>query len=372
MIWVSWATKFFEWLREPAPPLMASFFPYLEPEANKLLKVRFGLTLPKPFLKTINGYVYFRLDLLMPLKQPQIFLSPVRLLQGLKMADKGWKNEILPAYKRKMVELRQFGVKKASEKELLDYIENILKFEAWIIAHSMFLAIHCMFSERLLRFVYHLLVKDKNWRDYIQLMRGYTNKTIEADQKLWELAQAKGKTGYQKKLDSFIQEYGHRVFDVDVIHPTLAENKSLLNNLIRIYAKVPKEKRPYQLLAQAKKQRLKHEKIAFRNLRLWIPYSEKIFTKILRFSQRYAALRESRPFYHLMAFSLARKALLELGSKIAQLEKPEDIFFLTYPEIQTLVKNPKASKKEIREKIKRRKNLREKQKKKQPPEFVKE
>jgi hypothetical protein len=366
-----WTRKYIEeWLREPVSPLMESILYRLEPEANKVLKDWLGVTWPHPILKNINGFAYVGIDPFLLLKQPRAFLAPIKLFQGLRTVDKEWRKEILPKYKKEMTKLKKFDFKKAPDKGLLAYLEKIMKLEAWIYVNSMYVGVHCVYSERLLRYAYKFLVKDEKWRNYNQLIRGFPNKTVEADQALWELARSIGKSSYKEKLSAFLEEYGHRVFDVDVVHPTLAEDKELLDNLVRIYSKVPPSKSPGRLLEEAKKDRLKQEEFAFKNLREWIPFSRRIFEKILRFSQRYADIRESRPFYHLMAFSLSRKALLELGKRMVQLKEADDIFYLTHQEIEELVKNPKTPKREVEEKVKRRRIVREEQKKNPPVEFI--
>ncbi len=366
-----WTRKYFaEWLREPVSPLMESFLHRLEPEANRVLKDWLGVTLSRPFLKNIDGYIYLKIDPFLPLKQPRVFLVPIKLFQGLRSVDKEWRKQILPKYKKEMSKLKKFDFKKASNQDLLAYLEKIMKFEAWIVTNSMYVGLHCVYSEILLLYAYKFLVKDGNWRNYNQLIRGFPNKTIEADQALWELARSLKKPSYKDRLSAFVGEYGHRVFDIDVIHPTLAEDKDLLDNLIRIYSKVTPSKNPANQLKEAKKDRLKQEKFAFKNLREWVPLTRRIFEKILRFSQRYADIRESRPYYHLMAFSLSRKTLLELGGRLAQLKKPDDIFYLTHQEIEDLVRNPKTPKKRIQEKVIRRRIVREEQKKKLPEELI--
>jgi len=376
-----WSRKWlWEWAREPLSPIIESLIPSIEKEVNRFFKKRLGVVFKKPTWKTLNGYFYFRFNPLDFLLQPGGFSLPFRTIKDLSSLNKEWQHDFLPHYKKKIKKFRKIKLGQLTNNELLKHLQKLIRLEARVFTFSAYLGLSCICHEILFSWVY-LLTKDKNRRHYIRLIRGYYNKTIEADQKLWELAQTSGpikkisdlnKNEKVKKLfKEFLKTYGHRVFDIDVIHPVLAENQELLLNLIQLYSR-PDTPSPRSRQKKIATKRTKHEKWALKNLRGWFPFSRWIFKKTLKAAQKHAEVRESRPFYHLMGFSLSRQTLLELGRRFSQFENSSDIFYLTFKEIKMLAKNPSQSGKEIKRKVKKRKALRERQKKIEPPDILKQ
>jgi pyruvate,water dikinase len=71
-----------------------------------------------------------------------------------------------------------------------------------------------------------------------------------------------------------------------------------------------------------------------------IPLKRMVFLKLLSLAQKYMELRENQQFYIGQGYPIARKTVLEIGSrfcKLGGLSEPYDIFFLNIDEIRDIV-----------------------------------
>ncbi|OGM20568.1 hypothetical protein A2714_04480 [Candidatus Woesebacteria bacterium RIFCSPHIGHO2_01_FULL_38_9] len=100
----------------------------------------------------------------------------------------------------------------------------------------------------------------------------------------------------------------------------MREKPEVIENLLRLYSNL--EESPEAKMEKAVEiRKIEEEKI------------KKPFLSLIKFSQQYVTLREDRRFYEFLADYDLRQILISLGGKIG-LEKPEDIFNLSWKEIK--------------------------------------
>ncbi|MBN1316352.1 MAG: hypothetical protein JXA42_12830, partial [Anaerolineales bacterium] len=133
----------------------------------------------------------------------------------------------------------------------------------------------------------------------------------------------------QIKVQSFLQEYGHRSFDLDLAHPTFADDPSQVERLARQLDR-PGMKR--ENLHERAKSRLEVER---RCLTLLSKWQRPIFRNALMLARKYMELRENQRFVWQKTLAFQRQLYLRLGR--LWLEQPEDIFCATLDEVKTSV-----------------------------------
>ena len=151
-----------------------------------------------------------------------------------------------------------------------------------------------------------------------------------------------GDTGFRQMLDEFLREFGHRgLYEIDVESPRYSENPASVLKLVKNYldASVTDTKeiidRQKKIRVDAVDRVLKH----IQKNRLFY-LKKKSFLRRLASYERFLALREENRYHTVMVITLARRVYLEIGRRFAEmgiLEKQHDIFFLTVPEVQSLL-----------------------------------
>ncbi len=161
-----------------------------------------------------------------------------------------------------------------------------------------------------------------------------------------------GGTRFRDMLDKFLREFGHRgLYETDVESPRYSENPASILKIVKNYLDAdvtdPKEimDRQKMLRKNAIDRVLKHiQKNKFFYLK------KKSFLRRLENYERFLALREENRYHTVMVITLARRGYLELGRRFTErgvLEKQFDVFFLTVPEVQSLLSGEKNDFKNI-------------------------
>lgn len=349
---------FSEWWREPLSPVAETWQTvFLETAIMNLGETKFGLSLPK-VIKVFNGYLYMTADyakILFPFGFAKLIFG---ILKGIKTAKTEWQKKAF-SHSKQIDEFKKVSLDTLSLHELFKLCDTVLRKETEYIAWSLYAGIYSFGFEYALSWCFPVFVKRCNEFDYRDLLKGFYDKPVEANIELRKTTDIK----------LWLESYGHRVQDLDVIYPTLQDTPKIAVSLRRQLLQNPED--PEENLEKAEQKRQKTEELVLQNIRWWIPFGRKIFLKLLKTAQSYVSIRNDRPFYY-KGQALARKILLEIGARLKRekkLENESDVFFLTYDEIKDIADGKINFDKNT---IVKRMVLREKRKQQLPPENIKE
>jgi pyruvate,water dikinase len=290
----------------------------------------------------------------------RLLAFPYRFGRDLYCADVLWTDDFLPRHLESIAEVTTFDLENASKQEVLAFLRRIVEINgtawAWII-HS---ALFAKFSEVLFRAAFRVLGPGGS---PVLLLAGYPNKSVEADENLWaiardaekysELSTALGASDpsvalagltsesarlWLKRVDGWIADYGHRVYDLDMVRETLQDDRPLVLHLIWKFMNITGPS-PLQRQRHAEKVRKDEEQ----RLAEWAgsrPLRRKLLRASLGIAQRYARIRESRPFYLHLGWPVMRRAALCIGAMLCAsgvLDNSSDVFFLSVDQLGVCV-----------------------------------
>lgn len=307
-----------------------------------LLKKEYGIVLKKPLI-IHNGYFYFRnyfnyfLQLVF---QPRAYFLLWRLFREAKKAKVEWE-KMVERFTKEFEQLKQEDWTRFDNRELFEHIKELIKFEAyWIFKLGGGLhTIYHYFSEILLYLFYGLLVKDKNSKNYQELLIGYPNKLKEADLAFWKVVKR------EVSLDDYLEKYGFRATDLSLAIPTIGEDKKMLQARIEAFRGISMPDFEKIQIEVLEKRKLREEYV-LNNFRSCVPFGKRIFSQKLGIAREYIPVRETRRFYYTKTAYFIRKSLLILGERLEFLESPNDIFFLTKNELEKIIFQPGVVKRE--------------------------
>ncbi len=193
------------------------------------------------------------------------------------------------------------------------------------------------------------------------LTQGYPNATLDCDQELWRMAQlAKGSPKlrsaltsgesptfetirrldgegeFTRRFESFLQVYGRRAQEWQIISPTWVERTDIPLALVARYI-VEGSPSPSDAIAAAAERR--EASLTELESRLSDkPQRRETLRQMTRQLACYVPVREGRALWQLIAQGSLRLALLRVGDRLARdqrIEKDEDVFFLEPGEIET-------------------------------------
>lgn len=198
--------------------------------------------------------------------------------------------------------------KKLTNIELVKYIEMFADYSAWGIINIGYLFIPSWGWEILIRLIYPLIVKTKDV-PYQNLLIGFHNKTIEADEFLWQLSRESNGIKKAQMREEYIQKYGkNRVDDLDLKCPTLVENKKQLDTLIRLYEKTESPVARIETIMELRKQSMQ---TVLKNLRI----PKVVFLIFIKIVQENVSLREDRRFHEFEFDYYIRQLLFKLADQ---------------------------------------------------------
>lgn len=348
-----WSRKWFdqwEWYHRPVSPIEETLLlPEHINQTTNLISRRLGIKFPPPqeTWKVINGYLYLsgqyaRLWLKLP-----ILLLPFKFWRELGRAKKRWIDKALPNYQRNVSQFKQLNWRDLDSEELVRLMEKLVKREGEFLAESVYVVIYTLTAEVMLKLAYRYWVRDSNLFNYYELLVGYPDKGIEADAELWKIAQL-DRTNQQKALEKWLNQFGHRIQDKDIIYPTLGEKLELIQALLQMYKGADD---PAVRVKAAVSRRQARERFVEKHLIRFPPFKF-LFNKIKLLAQDYARIRNSRPFYYQGNY-LIRQILLTLGQRLKW--NDGQIFFITIEELRQAIRS--GSNRELEQKIQQRREL---------------
>lgn len=295
--------------------------------ALKLITKRLGLKFPNNSWKVINGYLYITGNYLSLWFQPAIVLLPIRFLREVKPARLRWINEVLPDYQDQVKSIREKTLNKLSNTELIELLHKAIKIEGRLMAEAVYVLLFALFAEILLKFTYGNLINDNQKWHYRELLIGFPDLGIEGDIKLWEAAHSPVAESAEK-LNAWIEKYGHRIQDKDILYPTLGENQKMLGAILHLYKNSAS---PAEKVKTAGEKRRQREIFASSHVKN-IPDGEWMFNKIKILGQDYAKIRNSRPYYYQGNASI-RRILFAVANRIKWMKTRDDVFYLRVEEL---------------------------------------
>lgn len=332
--------------------------------ALKLITKRLGLKFPNNSRKVINGYLYMTGNYRSLWLQPGIVVLPIKFIQEIKPARLRWVNEVLPTYQRQVRSIKEANKDRISNNELIQLLDLAVKLEGKLMAEAVYVVLFAMFAEILLKFAYGALIKDNQKWHYQELLVGFPDLGIEGDIKLWEVAHSPAAVA-EKKLGEWIEKYGHRIQDKDILYPTLGENRKMLEAILNLYKNSPS---PAEKVKAATEKRQQREIFAESHVKN-IPGAKRLFNQIKILGQEYAKIRNSRPYYY-QGNANIRRILFEATRRMRRMEDKNDVFYLRAEELSPAMEIAETEK--LKKLIKIRKKIYRQQLMVSPPIEVKE
>jgi pyruvate,water dikinase len=177
--------------------------------------------------------------------------------------------------------------------------------------------------------------------DVSRLLRSYTGKELLACLK--EIPDGRA---FLDEMDKFLQTFGHREVRMDIVYPTWCEDPAPVTNFIRGYLEVSEEQDPRRQQERLSKQREELKEMVRTRLAqeskgrylIW-----PLFHWLLDNIEFHTRERDTMHFELTRIFPACRRFLLELGRRWTSrgiLAQPEQIFFLSFDEIEATAKQP--------------------------------
>jgi pyruvate,water dikinase len=402
--------------RESIPSFFEALraFGFRFPEEEKMVRLFFGRPyVSKTELEQVFGNMPGVVDDFLLGGQAQIDPKKVkfsfsmipmgfRALIMVNQVHKDWDREY-PRILSEFEILKKFDLKSATPPELLKKMDHILGLANSIAATHALSIIFCeALYQVLVMYVSRYTGEDPNIL-CPKLVAGLAeNKTLEANKNLWELATlarlnnaifthvSKGnyaqmahelnvtKEGreYLKDFQDFLKIYGHRSPKYDLIYPSWGDDPDLVLELVLSYLNSDSPHKPKDMEIRGIKDRKRATALVLNNLNSrfidkLIPVKRMVFLKLLSLAQKYMELRENQQFYIGQGYPIARRTVLEIGSrfgKVGIISEPSDVFFLKMDEIRDIVYKKEV--KDIDKKIVKRKSDFEAFKNIEPPAII--
>ena len=359
-----------ELLPDPLSPLFATLaIPPWNDAYRDLMQVT-GLTraLPERFLVTINDYAYYDLSRFgawgMILALPRLI---PRGFGWMRRAEARWSDEARPRYAAVKGAWAARDLDATPATQLLDGSRAIVQSAAdhYMTIQSGILPV-AYASEMLFTSFYNKLIKRKDDPPVLQYLLGFDSAPILAEKSLHDLAtwagtqselagylsRAQGAdiaAAYQslsvpiadadswrefcRRFAAHLDRFGHGIFDLDFAKGLAADEPAHLFEAIKYFqsgqARSPHERQ--RAAADAREQATEFMLARLKGLR------RRWFTRLLRWAQRYAPLREDALADVGLGWPLLRRMFREIGRRLVAagaIAEPDDVFWLMRDEVQ--------------------------------------
>ncbi len=330
---------FDDWLRKPMSPLFESLvIPVLNNVADDFIVSKIELQRNRPTWTSIEGFFYTKIGFKFTFKS---FLIPYLFIKLIKNIHMEWSNEFVSKHKSNIVKLVNKETNTISETK--EHLQDVINANAAAWSYIILTGICAKLSEKIFSLLFKLCVPSKYTFTYTEVLSGYFNKSIEADEAIWQLALKAKKNkklldfilvnessfdeinqydiAWLKELEIWIKKYGHRLFELDFIFPSIQDEPDMALDIVRNYLKTDGTRSPNTLYYK----NYENSK-SIRNIFLNQVCKDIIFGKLLsnvfKLAEKYAMIRENRAFYLHYGWYLMRKDVI----KIAQAAKDKNIF----------------------------------------------
>lgn len=344
-----------EWLSGPVSPLFETLIlPRLvESKENaglgiipwrgmapRALKVR------KPWYSVQHGYLFSRSDILKSHTLPGMAHFIGRALAKPQWYAR-WLENAEPIFDGLLADLRTNPATELTDDQLLERVELLVSYASEWWYPVAFGGVDVFF----LSGVYNKFIPNARFPVHV-LLYGYPGPQIDAEQQLWEIAEAlRGlalSTAVAEQLtdervapmvENYYARYGHVLDSIDPVYPLLRDQPQRLITAVEAYLSsqqpAPVKRADRTAAKRESATRAALEAVKGRLLVGWL------FRRILGFTQALASNREQVNWNFQRAFGELRSVLLVLGNRLVeagQLSQPEQLFFLQWTEIKQLLK----------------------------------
>ncbi len=237
-----------------------------------------------------------------------------------------YQKTVFPIHQGNMLQIRKMFEEQSSypASKFASKVEFVAEKSAWSMVQGGYSALPSWGWEIVFKLLYPFLVLDKSI-PYQNLLIGFNNKTIEADQKLWEVSQETDIETQRKLLESYLDEFGSKVDDWDIALPTLRERPIAIRSLLTLSKFSPSPK------SRLESARIKREQSIIQ-LQKQLRVPKVLFNWLLQIVQQNVALREDRRYFEFQADYYLRQMLLRLA-KLNNI--PEDkLFKMSWKEVK--------------------------------------
>lgn len=185
----------------------------------------------------------------------------------------------------------------------------------------------------------------------------------------------------------FLARHGHRCEkEAELAEPRWADDPEVLLSVLRSTARAVRSGEGVPPLAHQEERARAAEALARRvsthlarlgAVERWLPWRRAAFRALLREARRYAPYRENLKDRALRALHLLRRVFLEAGTRLVRrglLDAPADVFYLELEEVEEALagpaSSPRASRDDLRERVRARRARRELQRARPAPTCI--
>jgi len=390
---------------EPLSPLFAELYltEGLERSVEAIYRV-FDIPSPivqlvdRPLFTTVNGFAYVRgnINFTWSVMPSLLRAYAVGLSALFKVGPAYWRDEALPRYLATVERWKALDTSSAPDAELLRAVREL----AWADALYWFAAAVAIGSAKVSDSILNGFVSGvaaQPGSTSSVFLRGFASKALEAEASLERMAdmvrrserlrqiveatparqlpralrsQSEGRW-LADALDTYLDRYGHQIYNLDFAEPTQAEEPVALILSLKALVRAPGRD------VEARRQALARDRDAATEAmaRALDPLQRRLFRPVVGWAQRFSPYREEALFYVGAAWPTLRRCALELGRRLvhaAALEHEADIFFLETAEIQdaSAARAAGHTRPDLARLARERRELREARKRLHPPAAV--
>lgn len=352
----------------------------------------------RPFFTTINGYAYQRGNFKLHWKSvPLIFRATVAIWRVMfAEAVTYWRERALTDYLATIDRWKQLDPSAAPDEQLLAGVRELAWADALYWYACAIVIANAKMTDALLDRFLAIAAPGRGLTSGL-FLRGFASKTLDAEAELETLteqirtddalhalvaatpaehlpevlADTTGGRALLAEFQSYLDRYGHQVYNLDFVAPTQADDP--LPVLLSLKAMAQRPARDVRA-QQAALARGRDERVA-ETMRSFDPLRRRLFRLLLGWAQRYGPNREQALFYMGAAWPTLRRLALELGRRLAQdglLTTPEHVFYLESGELETAIAARAAgqARRDLAQLARERRELREARKRLHPPAAV--
>ena len=362
-----------EWLSEPVTPLFRTWMLSMMTNSREEMgtgelgwEPRRSTWMPQPWSCIVNGYYYSRQDRPPGFGVPQ---TPAQgqtpLTPGQRIANRGrnsketqtkWREGLLPAYLERFQGHLLFDIPAASSQELLSFINTLSREAAdfWWLMYP----IGYGFEETNFNPYYESVVPENVRPPYSTLFVGFFSKVLEGEESLHAAAQrVKADPSLAQRfststpeavlrslgelpnwfgqwLQSYRDEYGHQIYNLDCYFPTSGEEPeaiiATIQSYLRFETRSPRE--TIEEVAHRREEAVQQVLDALADQ----PDDQQNMRQAIEGFQMSASVREDFGFYMQRPWPLIRRSLLELGRRMVGagvVQEADQVFFLEQDEV---------------------------------------
>ncbi|MGA8596874.1 MAG: PEP/pyruvate-binding domain-containing protein, partial [Bryobacteraceae bacterium] len=359
-VWVRRSGGVVEHLAGPASPLFASAQLPLICARLDAQCPEMGVITPPPTYALINGYFFNRSDYRLGLRA---LLLPFNYWRAARKGARDWRERVLPDQTIAFSALSSFDPSSATVPQLMRHIGELLSFNAMAWDNVIRASRTYVFTEPLFRRIFERFIQPVSGGDTLTFLCGFESQAMEGEHRLWELTESarllpaigERLRGYSPeeawkriatdpaclswvgKLTEYCRLFGHVDASLDYLYATMADDpiKALRSIRTRLEAEPEDPLERHHKLALEREIATSQVLQELRNR----PFRRRLFQWALSWAQEGASTREDIFFFAFRGWPVARRAILHLGNalvKASALACPEDIFFLTWEELQEL------------------------------------